>query len=293
MKIHPLITTTPALADLCERLSKADFITVDTEFMRENTYWPELCLVQIADDKEAAAIDPLASGILPIAMGEATKTVPFVMDGRKAYRFTVTWGAETTTDDAEGEIVERSDSRPSAAQIMAALGAFVGEIDQTPPAYSAIKIDGKRAYALARAGEAVVMKSRKVLIHKLDFLGASDADTARFRLACGKGTYVRSLARDLAKAFNIQKGEIPGRPEYGTLLWSYVFENQATDTTQDMLAEIQRVAGGDPRVSIQDAQIYPQENGILIELFVRTVNSSEAQLLSLFLDQESRRATFI
>ena len=148
----------------------------------------------------AGTLDPLASGVLPIALGEATKTLPYLADGDKEYEFAVRWGAATTTDDSEGEIVERSDIRPSAAQIMAALGAFVGEIDQTPPAYSAIKIDGKRAYALARAGEAVVMKSRKVLIHKLDFLGASDADTARFRLACGKGTYVRSLARDLAKA---------------------------------------------------------------------------------------------
>jgi phage baseplate assembly protein W len=101
------------------------------------------------------------------------------------------------------------------------------------------------------------------------------------------------IKRDLSNAFNIQKGEIPGRPEYGTNLWSYVFENQAVDTTQEILAEVQRVAGGDPRVSLQDAQVYPQDNGMLIELFVRVVNGSEAQLLSLFLDQETRRATFI
>lgn len=101
------------------------------------------------------------------------------------------------------------------------------------------------------------------------------------------------IKRDLANALNIQKGEMPGRPEYGTNLWTYVFENQSTNTTQDMLAELQRVAGGDPRLSLQDAQIYPQENGIRIELFVRVVNSSETQLLSLFLDQETRRATFI
>ena len=147
----------------------------------------------------AGTLDPLASGVLPIALGEATKTLPYLADGDKEYEFAVRWGAATTTDDIEGEIVERSDVRPSDAQIAAALGAFVGEIEQTPPAYSAIKIDGKRAYALARAGETVVMKSRKVLIHKLEFLGSSDAETARFRLACGKGTYVRSLARDLAR----------------------------------------------------------------------------------------------
>lgn len=101
------------------------------------------------------------------------------------------------------------------------------------------------------------------------------------------------IKRDLSNAFNIQKGEVPGRPDYGTTIWSFVFENQGTDTTQAMLAEIQRVAGGDPRVSLQDAQIYPQQNGIRIELFVQAVNSSEAQLLSLFLDQETRRATYI
>ena len=101
------------------------------------------------------------------------------------------------------------------------------------------------------------------------------------------------IKRDLSNAFNIQKGEVPGRPDYGTTIWSFVFENQGTDTTQAMLAEIQRVAGGDPRVSLQDAQIYPQQNGIRIELFVQAVNSSEAQLLSLFLDQATRRATYI
>jgi phage baseplate assembly protein W len=101
------------------------------------------------------------------------------------------------------------------------------------------------------------------------------------------------IKRDLSNALNIQKGEMPGRPEYGTNLWTYVFENQSTNTTQDMLAELQRVAGGDPRLSLQDAQIYPQDNGIRIELFVRVVNSSETQLLSLFLNQETRRATFI
>jgi len=148
----------------------------------------------------AGTLDPLASGVLPIALGEATKTLPYLADGDKEYEFAVRWGAATTTDDSEGEIVERSDARPADDRIAAALGAFVGEIDQTPPAYSAIKIDGKRAYSLARAGETVTLKSRKVLIRKLEFLGAVDADTARLRLACGKGTYVRSLARDLAVA---------------------------------------------------------------------------------------------
>jgi tRNA pseudouridine55 synthase len=148
----------------------------------------------------AGTLDPLASGVLPIALGEATKTLPYIADGEKEYEFAVRWGQATATDDREGEIVETSPVRPSQAQIRAALPGFSGEIDQIPPAYSAIKIDGERAYARVRAGETVVMKSRKVLIRKFELLEIPDPDTARLRIACGSGTYVRSLARDLARA---------------------------------------------------------------------------------------------
>jgi tRNA pseudouridine55 synthase len=144
-------------------------------------------------------LDPLASGVLPIALGEATKLIPFAMDGAKEYEFAVRWGIATTTDDAEGSVAATSDHRPPEPAIRAALSRFEGEIEQVPPAFSAIKIAGERAYDLARAGEAVVLEPRKVLIQKLEFLGAEGPDTARFRVACGKGTYVRSLARDLAR----------------------------------------------------------------------------------------------
>jgi tRNA pseudouridine55 synthase len=145
-------------------------------------------------------LDPLASGLLPIALGEATKTVPFVVDGRKEYRFTLRFGEARSTEDAEGEVTATSEARPDDAAITAALPAFTGEITQTPPAFSALKIDGKRAYDLARAGETVELKPRQVLIERLELTGRPDRDHADFVVQCGKGTYIRSLGRDLAHA---------------------------------------------------------------------------------------------
>jgi len=145
-------------------------------------------------------LDPLASGVLPIALGEATKTVPFVMDGRKEYRFTLRFGQARSTEDAEGEVTATSDLRPPDEGIRSALAAFVGDIEQVPPAFSALKIEGKRAYDLARAGQPVALKPRRVLIERLELLGRPDADHADFVVSCGKGTYIRSLGRDLACA---------------------------------------------------------------------------------------------
>jgi tRNA pseudouridine55 synthase len=144
-------------------------------------------------------LDPLASGVLPIALGEATKTVPFVMDGRKEYRFTLRFGEARATEDAEGEVTATSDLRPTDEAIRSALSAFVGDIEQVPPAFSALKIEGKRAYDLARAGQPVDLKSRRVLIERLELLGRPDTDHADFVVSCGKGTYIRSLGRDLAR----------------------------------------------------------------------------------------------
>jgi len=148
----------------------------------------------------AGTLDPLATGVLPIALGEATKTVPFVMDGRKSYRFTVRWGVETDTDDAEGQAVASSDRRPDVAAIRAALPRFTGTIMQTPPKFSAVKIAGERAYDLAREGEAVSLEPRPVEIDRLDLVHGVDGDHAEFAAECGKGTYVRALARDLGRA---------------------------------------------------------------------------------------------
>ncbi len=145
-------------------------------------------------------LDPLASGVLPIALGEATKTVPFVMDGRKEYRFTLRFGEARATEDAEGEVTATSDQRPADEAIRGTLPAFVGDIEQVPPAFSALKIEGRRAYDLARAGEPVALKPRRVLIERLELLGRPDTDHADFVVSCGKGTYIRSLGRDLALA---------------------------------------------------------------------------------------------
>ncbi len=145
----------------------------------------------------AGTLDPLATGMLPIAFGEATKTVSFVMDGTKIYRFTVRWGIQTSTDDREGEVIARSDVRPTRAAIEAILPEFIGEIMQVPPKFSAIKIDGERAYDLARDGEEVVLEARPIEILGLDLVDMPDADTTVFECECGKGTYVRALARDM------------------------------------------------------------------------------------------------
>ncbi len=143
-------------------------------------------------------LDPLATGILPIAFGEATKTIPFIMDAQKTYEFTVTFGESRATDDAEGKVTATSEHRPTEAEILVILPDFIGRITQIPPIYSAVKIDGKRAYDLARAGEDVEIKSREVDIFGLELM-TYDGQRAALRVDCGKGTYVRSLARDLAK----------------------------------------------------------------------------------------------
>ena len=148
----------------------------------------------------SGTLDPLATGALAIAFGEATKTIPCIEDVLKGYRFTVRWGAATATDDAEGAVLATSDARPTAAQIAAALPAFTGDILQTPPAFSAVKVDGARAYKLARAGEAVALAARPLHVARLALVDQPDADHATLEMTCGKGGYVRAIARDLGAA---------------------------------------------------------------------------------------------
>ena len=147
----------------------------------------------------AGTLDPLASGLLPVAFGEATKTVPFVQDGEKSYRFRVRWGARTDTDDSEGTVVESSELRPDAAAIEALLPRFTGLIMQRPPAYSAIKVNGERAYDRARDGEVVELPPRPVTVLALAMTSFSP-DESVFEARCSKGTYVRAIARDLGEA---------------------------------------------------------------------------------------------
>lgn len=145
-------------------------------------------------------LDPLATGVLPVAFGHATKTVPYVMDGTKLYRFTLRLGDARDTDDADGQTVGTSDVRPTDAQIAAALPAFIGDIMQVPPAYSAIKVAGERAYDMAREGRAPVLEPRAARVDRFTLVDRTDADTAVFEVQSGKGVYMRSLARDLAQA---------------------------------------------------------------------------------------------
>ncbi len=148
----------------------------------------------------AGTLDPMATGILPIAFGEATKTMPFATDGEKVYRFTIAWGAATDTDDADGKIFDTSPVRPTREQIDAMLPRFTGEIMQTPPRYSAIKVDGERAYDLARDGEEMDLQPRPIFIREVHLTAQPDADHATFEMTCGKGSYVRAWARDFARA---------------------------------------------------------------------------------------------
>lgn len=156
-------------------------------------------LTQAAKAGHGGTLDPLATGILPIALGEATKTVAYVMGSGKTYRFTVRWGEATSTDDAEGPVIARSDVRPDRPAIEAMLPAFVGEIMQRPPAYSALKVAGERAYDLARAGQAPDLASRPIRIDALRLVDIPDPDHAVFEVDCGKGAYVRALARDFGE----------------------------------------------------------------------------------------------
>lgn len=148
----------------------------------------------------AGTLDPAATGVLAVALGEATKTVPYVTDALKCYRFRVVLGAATATDDAEGAVIQTSQTRPSDAEIAAALGAFRGEIEQVPPQFSAVKVDGERAYDLAREGEVMELAARPLWVERLEVMGRPDADHVDLEMVCGKGGYVRSIARDLGQA---------------------------------------------------------------------------------------------
>ena len=148
----------------------------------------------------AGTLDPMATGILAVALGEATKTVPYAMDAEKTYRFTACWGEARDSDDAEGAVTATSSKRPTREEIERVLPRFVGHLEQVPPAYSAIKVHGERAYDLAREGEAIVLEPRTVQVFSARLLGVPDDDHAEFEIRCGKGTYVRAWVRDLAQS---------------------------------------------------------------------------------------------
>ena len=197
----------------------------------------------------AGTLDPEATGVLAVALGEATKTVPFITDALKCYRFTVRLGVATNTDDAEGEVIATSDRRPADEDINAALAAFRGDIMQVPPQFSAVKVEGERAYALARAGEAMDLAARPLWVESLEMTARPDADTVELEMVCGKGGYVRSIARDLGAALGCHGHVLRLRRE-----WSGPFEASEgiTIATVDDLAKTEAL----------DALLLPLEVGL-------------------------------
>jgi len=215
----------------------------------------------------AGTLDPLATGVLPIALGEATKTVPIVQDGTKVYRFTIKWGEQTTTDDTEGAVTERSDIRPDADAIRGALPAFTGEIMQTPPAFSAIKIDGERAYDLARAGETVVLEPRPVVIEALTLL-AHAGESSELEMTCEKGTYVRALARDLAIALGT-RGHVIALHRSRVGPFGDMIAVSIEDIERNLDRAVVPVAAGlaglpEVRLTVQQAQVLRHGNPVLL-----------------------------
>lgn len=195
----------------------------------------------------AGTLDPLATGILPLALGEATKTMPFVVDGSKAYRFTVRFGAETDTDDAEGKVVKTSDQRPTRAEIEAALPSFTGDINQIPPRYSAIKVDGGRAYKLAREEEDFELSARTVTIDRLELAEHADEDHCVIEAECGKGTYVRAIARDLGRMLGclghvevLRRTRVGGFTEADTVTLAEIEEVAASEEGKQALLSLLR-----------------------------------------------------
>ena len=233
----------------------------------------------------AGTLDPLADGVLPIALGEATKTVPFAMEASKAYRFTIAWGRTTTTLDREGETIAQSDVRPSADEVAAVLPRFVGEISQVPPAYSAIKVDGERAYDLARAGETVELAARIVTIHDARLVGATDADHVTLEVDCGKGTYIRAIVRDIAEMLGacghvseLRRTRVgPFRAESAVTL-EYLEDLGHKARQSEALLPVETALDDIPALAVTDEDAFRLKQGRSIVLVPRQVEAVKARL---------------
>ena len=242
-------------------------------------------LVDAQKAGHAGTLDPLASGILPIALGEATKTVPFMMEAQKVYRFTINWGVSTDSLDREGEITGRSDVRPAVEAVRAALPAFVGEIDQVPPQFSAIKVDGQRAYDLAREGTEFELASRRVMIHEAAVTDAPDADHVEITMRTGKGVYVRSLARDLAALLGAEGHVSALRRER---VGPFSTENAVTldfltdlvhrDAASEGLLPVATALDDIPELAITDQDAFSLRQGRPIVLLPRQVETLKGRL---------------
>lgn len=233
-------------------------------------------------------LDPLATGLLPIAFGEATKTVQWAMDGAKIYHFTAAWGAETNTDDLEGEITKRSDKRPNRAEIEAVLPQFTGTIMQAPPAYSAIKIAGERAYDLARASEVVEMKEREVHVDSLKLVNVAQ-NHAEFEITCGKGTYIRSLVRDMGRKLGclayvsaLRRLKVGGLQEAQMISLEKLEKmaiGGATEALKGALLPLETVLDGIPALAVLDTDAAKLRQGQTVLLRGANAPISEAAVL--------------
>jgi tRNA pseudouridine55 synthase len=234
----------------------------------------------------AGTLDPLASGVLPIALGEATKTVPFMMEADKAYRFVVAWGQTTASFDREGAVVARSDVRPSPEAVAAALPAFVGEIQQVPPAFSAIKVEGARAYDLAREGVAVELEPRTVTIHSAAVAGAPDRDHIEIEITCGKGTYVRALVRDLAEALGacghvsaLRRTRVGSFSEARAISLDKLADLVHRDASSEALLPVETALDDIPALAVTDEDAFRLKQGRAIVLVPRQVEALRPRLL--------------
>ncbi len=221
----------------------------------------------------AGTLDPLATGVVTIAIGEATKTVPYVQDYEKVYEFRISWGEQRNTDDAEGEIIEQSDKRPTIEDVTEALKDFKGAIEQTPPQFSAIKIDGKRAYAMARAGETVDIKSRIVDIYDVEILG-HDTDWVDLRIECGKGTYVRSIGRDMGIKLGcfgyisqLRRTAVGVFDVENAISLDFLEENAKTPLLDDYLLPVETALDDIPALALKPAEANTLSHGGFIRLF--------------------------
>ena len=233
----------------------------------------------------AGTLDPLATGVLPIALGEATKTVPFLVDADKSYRFTIAWGRTTATHDREGETIAQSDVRPTIAQVQAVLPRFVGEIDQVPPAYSAIKVDGERAYDLARAGETVELAPRKVVVFDARVADAPDEDHITLEVDCGKGTYVRALVRDIAEALGacghvsaLRRTRVGRFTEQSAVALELLEDLGHKARQSEALLPVETALDDIPVLAVTDEDAFRLKQGRSIVLVPRQVEAVKARL---------------
>jgi tRNA pseudouridine55 synthase len=243
----------------------------------------------------AGTLDPLATGILPIALGEATKTISYIQDGLKTYSFTVTWGEQRDTDDSEGKAIATSDARPSAADIEKFLPKYTGNIQQTPPQFSAIKVDGQRAYDLARDGEEFELKSREVYIEKLELL-TTHTDSADFRMICGKGTYVRALARDLAKDLGtcgyisaLRREAVGPFSAETAILLDNLEELGLNAALGEALLPLETALDDIPALALREDEMAKLKNGQILSLITRP-DVERLETAGLIIDHTSRNA---